>query len=246
MPTGCIIVPKHAAALLALTLLSACSTQFGGSSDRDAVPDVTLVSGSAGSSLSLTANSFCAEAQTLVANSRVVASNFVYDSYEEFVLSKPQVQPLFTRQYVVYGEDASGMYPKLISCKLKTADHINAEYGDGSAGPEQTCRRLLQVVLWQVYEAIPSYERRQIVFDQNIRVVVEDDLSMPTGEEWLKPFTPAWLDADGRLRLQAKALRVDWRDQRYAAAPARFRGNHYCRVAAPEYLYRIVTGRLEP
>ena len=233
---GPIIIGSLLASLAGLGAASANMT--------DQARDVTFVRGPNESRFSLTANIFCAEAQIVVADSRVQATNIVYTSRTEFVLSKPQVQPLITRQYVTYDEDADGLYPKMVACKLKTADHINTEYGAGSAGPEQTCRELQLAVLNQVYAGIPGYERQLIAFNQNTEVIVEPDRVMPTGEKWLEAFTPVWLDDDGRLRLQARALRVDWTDPQFATVPERFRGNHYCRLAAPEYLYRLITGKV--
>ena len=60
--------------------------------------------------------------------------NTVHADYAPFVLSKPQINPLETQQYLQYEDDAKTR-PTLLMCKGKSADHIVAVYGPGAAQP---------------------------------------------------------------------------------------------------------------
>ncbi len=189
---------------------------------------------------------FCSEAQRLITASRVPAANTVYTDRDAFVSSKASARPLETRQYGAY-EDEARTRLKMVSCKMKTADHIRTEYGADQAGADESCASINQRSLDAVLATLTRAERRRLKFGGKAgRIVVEPDQVVDNGGDWLKPFALAWIDAAGALHLSAKGMNKGWLDPRYSSADPRFRGVRYCHLAAPEYLRRLVLGDATP
>ena len=95
-----------------------------------------------------------------------------------------------------------------------------------------------------VLGSLTQAERRRAKFGgASGRIVVDADLVVDNGGDWLKPFAIARLDADGALHLQAKGMNKGWLDPRYANAEVQYRGVRYCHLVAPEYLRRLVPGQ---
>lgn len=188
---------------------------------------------------------FCADAQQLISGTPLRPENVVHTDFDAFTLSKPEVRPLRTEQYVWYEDDARTA-PRMISCKMKTADHIASEYGAGSVRGEGLCADVNRRTLALVLESMTAAERRRLAFDQGRRVVFDPEELTTDGPVWLAPYAFAYVGADGALHLKAKAMRNDWLDPRYAQAPARFKGTRYCHLVAPHYLARVLRGEIQP
>jgi len=181
----------------------------------------------------LTDGGFCARAQAAIVGAVPPAETEVFTDFTAFTKSKPAVRPRDTRQYVRL-QDGDPQRPVLISCKMKTADHIVSEYGAGQAGEDRGCRYVNELTLRAVEASLPRSLHRTVVFDED--VVTTD------GPVWLAPYAYARVDAAGVLRLQSKAMKNDWLDPRYANSPPQFRGTRYCHFVAPEYLRRLLQG----
>jgi len=186
---------------------------------------------------------YCRVAQQIVTRTAQPVDVRIHESFDAFVKSKAVIA------------DADGAIPEIqqfhwldttgavvgISCKLKSADHLNLVYGDDTAGPDGACQDMNR----QVYRALrgavrePAYP--EVVFDANETVWNEEQPGM-TGPDWLKPYVATAVDDDGRLQVRAKGFRVDFTDPRFAAVPVRFRGVHYCHFIAPEHLLAVVNG----
>ena len=183
----------------------------------------------------------CAEAQRLIAGTQRPVVNLSYVDFDEFVLSKAQIEPLTSQQFVWYA-DAERRHPKRISCKLKTADHILAHYGPGAAGAESTCRAANVALVDRVFAQLTAEERPRLKFPRE-RVVVDEDEMAATGPDWLEPHFYVSLATD-TVRIKPRGFRADWNDPRLAQAPPRFKGTHYCHLVAPQYVKRIVLGEV--
>lgn len=188
---------------------------------------------------------FCADAQQLIAGTPLRPENVVHTDYDAFVLSKPEVRPLRTEQYVWY-EDEARTQPRMISCKMKTADHIATEYGAGEVRGEGLCADINRRTLERVLESMSAAERRRLAFDGGRNVVFDAEERTTEGPVWLAPYAFAYIGEDGALHLKAKAMRNDWLDPRYAQAPARFKGTRYCHLVAPQYLARLLRAEVAP
>ncbi len=180
---------------------------------------------------------FCTTAQQMVAATAQRSANVVYADLEAFIKSKASIRPLVTRQFVHYDEES---LPRMVSCKVKTSDILVLEYGEAAAGFEGRCSSVNGLTLQRVTAALESAAAPLGEYDA---VVLETDEVGVSGVNWLKPYRMLWREGD-TLHILAKALRVDWHDDRFAKAPARFRGTHYCHLVAPSYLRRVLTGEV--
>ncbi|MFZ9708262.1 MAG: hypothetical protein ACO329_09925 [Steroidobacteraceae bacterium] len=205
----------------------------------------TLYAAPSGSPLSTSSEHFCSDVQAMIVASPVpVARNEVFTQLEGFVKSKPGVRPLETRQYVSDETDAPGR-PRQVSCKMKTADHLRAEYGDQAAGEDIGCRGVNAQILQQVMATFTAEERRRARFAAGKRVRFLEDIVTDNGPFWLEPY-PMAQEIAGELVIQSKGMQNNWLDQRYLAAPPQFRGTRYCHLIAPEYLRRLLLGDVKP
>lgn len=192
---------------------------------------------------------FCRDAQRTIVGSTLAAENEVITVLDAFVKSKPVARPLQTRQYLWMEDDAPGSpgsaRPKMVSCKMKTADHLVAEHGADAAGEDIGCSGVNRLTLQRVLAAMTPAERRRLRIKPQ-QVVFDEDFVTPLGPVWLEPYPMARVDEDGRLHIQARAMRNDWLDPRYAGAPPQFRGTRYCHLIAPEHLGRLLRGEVAP
>jgi len=133
----------------------------------------------------------------------------------------------------------------MVSCKMKTADHLVTEYGADAAGTDIGCYGVNRLTLQRVSASMSPAEQRRLRF-QPQQVVFEDDVVTTLGQVWVAPFPMARVGDDGRLRIQSLAMRNDWLDPRYASAPPQFRGTRYCHLIAPEHLTRLLRGEVAP
>ncbi|MFO1427953.1 MAG: hypothetical protein U1F11_13475 [Steroidobacteraceae bacterium] len=186
------------------------------------------------------AGTFCAAVQQLIVGTRLEAHNVIHPEFQAFVLSKPVARPLETEQFTAIraGTDR----PYMINCKMKTADHLQAEYGAAAAGEDIGCSGVHRRLLADALASLSRAERRRARFDGGRAVSFEPDAVTTQGDVFVADYDVAWTGADGRLHLLSKAMRNEWLDPRYVNAPVKFRGTRYCRLAAPAYLRDLLTG----
>jgi hypothetical protein len=172
--------------------------------------------------------------------------NVVHTDYQSFVLSKPQIEPLETQQYLQYADDARTR-PQMLMCKGKSADHVVAVYGAGAARTDlaATCRDVNRDIVLGAWNALTPAQRAAARVTPQQVMLEADDLKL-TGSRWITPHQFAWTDADGRPHLQARRLRADWTDWRWRLAPNSWRGTFYCQLASPEYVGRLLLGQETP
>lgn len=184
---------------------------------------------------------FCADAQQRISGTALRPDNVLHTEYTAFVKSKPSVRPLRTEQYVWF-EDEARARPKMVSCKMKTADHIATEYGAGQVAGEGECADINRATLERVLASMDSGEQRRLRFDGGARVVFEPEFRTADGPVWLAPFALTTLGSDGALHIHSLAMRNDWLDPALANAPPQFKGTRYCHLIAPQYLLRVLRG----
>ncbi|MDJ0927382.1 MAG: hypothetical protein QNJ73_06970 [Gammaproteobacteria bacterium] len=206
-------------------LLAACGGEF----ELDEVPAV---------------DAYCLAAQRIVSRTEHPMQLVVHSDFDAFVKSKAVIEGPEIQQF--NWTDSAGDVIG-ISCKLKSADHLNLAFGDGTAGPDGACQDMNRTVFEKVAPraADPNPKYRQVVFDPAEAVWNEDEPGM-TGPDWLKPYEATWVDDNGALHVRAKGFQVDFTDPRFAEVPERFRGIHYCHFVAPDYLKRLMLGAAEP
>ena len=194
---------------------------------------------------SVTTPDFCVRVQQQLVGTSMIAQNVVDTDYDAFVKSKPVVRPLQIHQYV-WPESAISAKPMRISCKSKSADHLNSAYGAGTAmGEMATCRDVIRSTVLAVYAALPAADRARVKLPPQ-QIMLDPDERAYVGSKWLAPYTFAYTGADGKLHLRGKTLLAEWDDWRWKIMPERFRGNHYCHLIAPEYVRRLMLGEVKP
>jgi hypothetical protein len=184
---------------------------------------------------------FCAEAQRIVSRTDKTGEFVVHPDFEGFVKSKTNIDPLTLHAHVWSAPDDPAR-AVAISCKMKSADHLNAAFGPDTAGPDGLCQDMNRETLRQVRAALPDAAGRQVVLDPAENVFNEKQPAA-TGPDWLAPFLLATEDDSGALTIHSKGFRVDWLDPRFARFDARVRGVHYCHLIAPAYLRDLLAGQ---
>lgn len=188
---------------------------------------------------------FCAWAQGVIAETALVPAVNVHRDWASFVDSKPTDQPFEIDQYYSSFLPGEGAPVTTVSCKMRTAERINAVHGslDGTdtprAGAESSCDEIHRRMLEQVYQAVPA---AHVAIPRERWDVLEEDMKF-TGSGWVDPwpFVSVTAGEGGRLRLHTRALYAPhaW----WIPMPERFLGNYYCHLAAPGYIEALVRGQ---
>jgi hypothetical protein len=185
---------------------------------------------------------YCSQAQKEIASARVPSRNVVVTDYQAFAAMTPSIQPLETVQFVQYA-DAQRARPRMISCKLHSAEKIRATYGATAAGESTTCARLNRRTLDAVLATLSDRQKKKMPFKGTIPILLDPDEQAANEAGWLESFTMVQTDAGGTLRVRAKSLRGD-ANQRVSTRPASG-GRQYCHLIAPDYLKRILLGEVQ-
>jgi hypothetical protein len=188
-----------------------------------------------------TTDTFCADVQKILADTDVDSVLTVYPDAAPYRKSKLTARPLTNSQLVT--RDESGI-AKMISCKVKAADHIREEYGDDKASEQRPCRDITLMVQENVAREL---ERTNPELADTVRgYVVEPDVPFTTGRAYLTPFPLTFTGDDGQLHIHTQSLQIDWTDYRWILMPYTLRGQTYCHNIAPEYLEALALGNVQP
>lgn len=188
------------------------------------------------------ASEYCQAAQRVVTRTDVPVQVVLHTNFTDFVKSKALIDGPTIQQFTWY--DSAGA-PRGLSCKLKSADHLNLAFGAGSAGPDGACQDMNRAVYPLVAAKVSRSRYPQVVFDARESVINEQDPTM-TGPDWLKPHALTWVDEAGALHVTARGFIVNFTDPQFAQLPERFRGVHYCHFIAPEYFEALLRGTAQP
>lgn len=187
------------------------------------------------------AQEFCGEAQQWIAQTDLQAEVVVYDDHEAFVESKASIEPLAVAQFFSNPEENTGI-PKVVSCKMKTAEQINAIYGTQGAvaGSSQSCETVLSRML---ENGLAQSAGQPSALERSAFVIDEEDSTF-IGPMWLEPwpFEPISVDENGAVHLLSRSLYVP--DAWYIPMPDSFKGVYYCHLISPVYLDALISGAL--
>jgi hypothetical protein len=215
--------PWILAAALSLAVASGCSSK----GDEDFYENASVAP-----------QGFCVDALSVLMNIDRKAENSLHHDMQSFVKSKAAADPFSSHEFVRVGgaEDDPALTgkPMTISCKFKSADAMAAVVGmdisSKSCGAinTQTVNRAQQQLTTEGYTPTLA-----IIFDE------DDNVSM--GPRYLRPWPyQVAYEQDGRLHIRAKELYVA--ADSFMPLPARFKGNHYCHLIAPEYAMALLRG----
>jgi hypothetical protein len=188
---------------------------------------------------------FCADAQSLIAQTDARATNVLHDNYEAFVESKAKPFPLETQQFYSSPAVEDAQLNTVVSCKMRTAGSIADAYSDAgepvTVGEDQSCHFLTTHILQKVRDNISQDE----IDLTNRSIVVDEEELTFMGPMWLDPwpFQSAYRDESGVIHLKSRALYVPW--SIFIPAPAAFKGVYYCHLATPAYLKALLLGEVD-
>ncbi len=188
-----------------------------------------------------TSPEFCVEVQHLLANTQVEPQNEIFDNMPDYRASKPSPDPLMIYQVVTYDDKRA----IAVSCKVKTADHIRAVYGDDAAGEQQYCPSITERLKAQ---AIAELERENPpeAAERARGFIVDQNEPYMMGSQYLADFQLSYVGEDGAIHLSSPGLQTDWEDWLIWIMPNRLRGQTYCHLPTVSYIKALATGALEP
>jgi hypothetical protein len=184
---------------------------------------------------------YCLDAQRIVTRTDVPMQLEVHEDFDAFVKSKASIDGPTIHQYNWYAEDGT---IRGVSCKMKSADHLNLEFGAGSAGPDGLCHDMNRWVYAQLQEQIPNSSLESVVFDPSESLDTREQANM-VGPVWLLPFTVTYMDDADRLHVATKGFVINFNDPRYQKFPPSWRGTHYCHLIAPDYFSALMMGNTD-
>lgn len=184
---------------------------------------------------------YCAVAQKEIAGARVPARNVVVTDPQAFARATPSIQPLETLQFVQYADEKQTR-PRMISCKLHSAEKIRNAHGATAAGESSTCARLNRRALDAVMASMTERQKKRMPFKGAIPILLDPDEPAASEAQWLEPFVMVQTDAGGTLRVRAKSWRGD--GSLRVGSKAAAGGRQYCHLIAPDYLKRILLGEV--
>lgn len=187
-------------------------------------------------------DTFCNTVQTSIMSNTVPAQTMVHPDYEAFVLSKAAIDPLRNEQFTTLGPDGA---PRMISCKMKTPDHIQEFYGEDTVNAEaRSCEAINRENIAAVLDSLTAEEQTaRALSDEDI--LFGEDISVMTGTSWTAPFDFVTRTDDGKIQIQSKRMQVDWTNLLFKMAPERFRGALYCHLIAPEFAKALILGQAD-
>ena len=186
-------------------------------------------------------NDYCVAAQRVVTRTAVPVQLVIQPDFDGFVKSKAVIEGPTIHQFNWTNEQGLVVG---ISCKLKSADHLNLVFGDGIAGPDGLCQDMNRAVFERLSGSVMDPAFTRVSFDPNEVVRNRDNPGM-TGPDWLAPFTVTTVDEAGGLVIHSKGFQVDFTDPEVRQAPERFRGVHYCHFIAPDHLLALLQGNAD-
>jgi len=217
-------VLRQTTSILAAMMLIGCATITSAAT----LPDTTT-------------DTFCAAVQEILAETNIPSELTVYSNMAAFRQSKPTPRPLTISQVVTLDKQSR---PKMVSCKVKSADHIRAEYGKAAAGKQRYCREITVMVRAKVMAKLEAEDPGLAAAVRGY--VIEPDEPYTTGRMYLSPFPLAFEDNDGNLHINTQSLQVDWDNWRFYIMPNVLRGQTYCHLITPEYLEALARDQAQP
>ncbi len=171
----------------------------------------------------------------------MAGKNTVFSNMPDYRHSKPFVKPLTNYQVVTY----RGQLPIVVSCKVKTAAHLRAAYGEKAAGKQLYCPEVTRRVREQAVAELRQAGNAKAAATAAAFVVDEIE-PYTTGQSYLSDFQPSYLSADGKLHLNAPGLYQDYDSWITMILPEVVQGQSYCHLPTVDYVKALATGAAKP
>ncbi|MEC9375910.1 MAG: hypothetical protein VYA80_06015 [Pseudomonadota bacterium] len=186
-------------------------------------------------------NRFCSIVQKILSNTSIESINTIFDNMPDYRSSKPSVSPLNTYQVITY----SGATPIVVSCKIKTSDHLQSEYGEDAAGKQRYCPEISKLTLQQAITELETENADAAVIAANF--VVDDTEPYATGQSYLGDYQPIAEDDTGTIHITSPGLQSNWNNFPISwILPDELLGQTYCHFPTVDFLKAVATGEIEP
>lgn len=183
---------------------------------------------------------FCVAVQHILANTDIDATNEIFNNMPDYRHSKPSPNPLMIYQVVTYDD----VGPIVVSCKVKTADHIRAVYGEDAAGEQRYCPEITRMVQAQAVAELQQWNPEAAAAAQAF--VIDESEPFMMGSSYLADFQSSYVGEDGAIHFQSPGLQTNWEDWLIWVMPNRLRGQTYCHLPTVAYMKRVAAGTTEP
>lgn len=187
-----------------------------------------------------TSGEFCQAVQRFTANTDKVGEITVFDNMPDYRASKPAPNPLQIYQVVTYDE----IGPIVVSCKVKTYDHLIAEYGEDAAVEQKYCPHIARVIKAQAIAELAIENPEAAAVAEGF--VIDDIEPFLMGSDYLADFQSSYVSEDGEIHFQTPGLQTNWEDWIGIIMPDRLMGQTYCHLPTVDYMKRIALGTVEP
>jgi hypothetical protein len=187
-----------------------------------------------------TSSDFCVAVQHILADTEIAATNEIFPHMPDYRHSKPSPNPLMIYQVVTYDD----VGPIVVSCKVKTADHIRAEYGEDAAGEQRYCPEITRMVQAQAVAELQQWNPEAAAAAQAF--VIDESEPFMMGSSYLADFQSSYVGEDGAIHFQSPGLQTNWEDWLIWVMPNRLRGQTYCHLPTVAYMKRVAAGTTEP
>jgi len=185
-----------------------------------------------------TSADFCIEVQKLLASTDLTGENTIFEDMPSYRHSKPSPKPLKIYQVVTYNDDQ----PILVSCKVKTADHLRAVHGDNAAGKQSYCPAITRKLLAEAITELQTVNPEAAVRASGFKIV--DNEPFATGRSYLEDFQLSFKGDDGATYINTPGLQTDWENWMFWILPDKVRGQTYCHIATKSYLKSLALNEI--
>ena len=186
-----------------------------------------------------TSAKFCEAVQALLADSSVKPTVTVFDNMPDYRASKPSPNPLMIYQVVTYDE----VGPIVVSCKVKTVDHLKAEYGEDAAGEQKYCPEMARRIQDQAVAELEPDDAEAAKVAAGF--IIDEKEPYMMGSQYLADFEISYTDESGAIHLQTPGLQTNWEDWIGYIMPDRLMGQTYCHLPTVDYVKRLAKGEIE-
>ena len=182
---------------------------------------------------------FCRQVQKRLAGTTLASRNTVHEDLETFRKSRPVAEPLqiFQHTTIVRG------LPLVVSCKVKSADNLQAVYGAQAAGPQAFCSGITRQLVAQAEQQLLTAGEAEAAAKLR-QFVIDDDEPYMTGSSYLSDYAPIYRHADGRLHIASPGLHINWESWWRYIMPDQLLGQSYCHLVTVNYLKAVARGDL--
>jgi hypothetical protein len=184
---------------------------------------------------------YCQAAQQLLAGTTLTGTNTVFTDMPEYRHSKPSANPHRIYQVVTYRE----AMPVVVSCKLKTAAHLQAVYGPDAAGTQGICTELTRRARALAVTALEAAGQGEAAA-RAAAFVIDESESYLAGSSYLADFPLSTVANDGSVHLHTPSLFQNYDSWITRFLPWQVQGQQYCHTATADYIAALAVGQFEP